>query len=57
MERAMSTLSRHLLTAEEFATLPFGDMRYELVRGEIVAMPLAFEDHGETSGRRRSPRM
>jgi len=47
----MSTLSRHLLTAEEFATLPFGDMRYELVRGEIVTMPPAFEDHGETSSR------
>jgi len=47
----MSTLSRHLLTAKEFAALPFGDMRYELVRGEIVTMPPAFEDHGETSSR------
>lgn len=37
----------HLFTAEEFAALPSEGLRLELVRGEISAMPPAFDDHGE----------
>lgn len=43
----MSAVSHHLLTAEEFAALPTDNLRLELVAGEIVAMPPAFDDHGE----------
>lgn len=45
----MSAVPRRLLTAEEFAALPSAGLRLELVRGEIVAMPPAFEDHGEVA--------
>ena len=41
--------TQHLLTAEEFAALPREGLRLELVRGEIRAMPPAFDDHGETA--------
>jgi hypothetical protein len=40
----------HLITAEDFAALPREGMRLELIRGEIVAMPPAFVDHGGTAG-------
>jgi Uma2 family endonuclease len=43
----MSALPKHLLTAEEFAALPHEGLRLELIRGEIVAMPPTFDDHGE----------
>jgi len=45
----MSAVPRRLLTAEEFAALPSEALRLELVRGEITAMPPAFEDHGEVA--------
>jgi Uma2 family endonuclease len=45
----MSAASHRLLTAEEFAALPREGLRLELVRGEIAAMPPAFEDHGEVT--------
>src|SRR5579863_2442699 len=50
-ERIMSDLQRHLFTADEFAALPRDGLRLELVRGEIVAMAPAFEDHGVTAAR------
>ncbi|HEU0028168.1 MAG TPA: Uma2 family endonuclease [Ktedonobacterales bacterium] len=43
----MSTLPKHLLTAEEFAALPLGDMRSELIEGVLHTMPPTFEDRGE----------
>lgn len=43
----MSTQPKHLLTAEEFAALPLGDLRSELIEGELVSMPPTFEDHSE----------
>lgn len=45
----MTTISQYLLNADEFAALPREGLRLELVRGEIHAMPPAFEDHGETA--------
>ncbi len=45
----MSAQPRHLLTADEFAALPREGLRLELIRGEIVAMPPAFDDHGEVA--------
>jgi Uma2 family endonuclease len=42
---------QRLLTAEEFAALPRDNMRLELVRGEILAMPPAFGGHGKTAMR------
>ena len=42
---------QHLLTAEEFAALPSEGLRLELVRGEISAMPPAFDDHGKSTMR------
>ena len=45
----MSAVKKHLLTADEFAALPRNGLRLELIRGEIVAMAPAFDDHGETA--------
>lgn len=45
----MSAQPKHLLTAEEFAALPREGLRLELIRGEIVAMPPTFDDHGEVA--------
>ncbi len=45
----MPAVPKHLLTAEEFAALPRDGLRLELIRGEIVAMPPAFDDHGEVA--------
>lgn len=47
----MSTLPKHLLTAEEFAALPLGELRSELIEGVLHTMPPAFEDHGEITVR------
>lgn len=47
----MATLPQHLLTAEEFAALPLGDLRSELIAGALHTMPPTFEDHGEITGR------
>ncbi len=41
----MSTAT-HLMTAEELIKLPGGSCRYELVKGELLTMPLAGEEHG-----------
>ncbi|HEX6121925.1 MAG TPA: Uma2 family endonuclease [Ktedonobacterales bacterium] len=40
-----------LITAEEFAALPRAGLRLELIRGEIIAMPPAFVDHGGVAGK------
>lgn len=45
----MSAVKKHLLTADEFAALPSDGLRLELIRGELVAMAPAFDDHGETA--------
>ncbi|MGH2517715.1 MAG: Uma2 family endonuclease [Ktedonobacterales bacterium] len=45
----MSAVPQRLLTAEEFAAIPSEGLRLELVRGEIVTMPPAFDEHGETA--------
>lgn len=45
----MSAVPQRLLTAEEFAALPSEGLRLELVRGEIVTMPPAFDEHGEAA--------
>lgn len=45
----MATQPNWLITAEEFAALPLDGWRAELIRGEIVTMPAAFTDHGETA--------
>ena len=47
----MSTLPKHLLTAEEFAALPLEGLRSELIEGEIHTMPPTFEDHGKITMR------
>jgi Uma2 family endonuclease len=39
------------MTAEEFAALPLDGLRAELIQGEMVTMPAAFTDHGETASR------
>jgi Uma2 family endonuclease len=41
----MSTAT-HLMTAEELIKLPGGSCCYELVKGELLTMPLAGEEHG-----------
>ncbi len=43
----MSSVPKHKLTAEEFASLPLEGLRSELIEGEIHTMPPTFEDHGE----------
>jgi Uma2 family endonuclease len=47
----MSTLPKHLLTAEEFAALPLGDMRSELIEGELHTMPPTTGGHGRITMR------
>lgn len=47
----MSTQPRQLLTAEEFAALPLGDMRSELIEGVLYTMLPTFEDHSEPTVR------
>lgn len=50
--RAMSAVPKqHLLTAEQFAALPREGLRLELIRGEMLAMPPAYEDHGAAASR------
>jgi Uma2 family endonuclease len=44
----MSTTT-HLMTAEELIKLPGGQHRYELVKGELLTMPLAGAQHGAIS--------
>ncbi len=40
------TTAAGLLSAEDFAALPHDSLRLELVRGEILARPPGFGDHG-----------
>jgi Uma2 family endonuclease len=47
----MSTLPTHLLTAEEFAALPLGDMRSELIEGVLYTMPPTTGGHGRITMR------
>ena len=42
----MSTLPKHLLTAEEFAALPLEGLRSELIEGELHTMPPTSGSHG-----------
>ena len=39
-----------LLTAEDLAAFDTGDLHVELVRGELIAMPPTFADHGNVVG-------
>lgn len=45
----MSAIPKHLLTAEEFATLPHEGLRLELIKGEPLPRPLADDLHGEAA--------
>lgn len=47
----MSIAPQRLLTAEEFAALPLGEMRSELIEGVLHTMPPTFEDHSEFTAR------
>ncbi len=40
------TTSRKLMTAEELLAMPDDGMRHELVRGELITMPPASDEHG-----------
>lgn len=44
----MSTTT-HLMTAEELIKLPSGRFRYELIKGELLTMSPAGEEHGAIS--------
>ena len=44
----MSTTT-HLITAEELIKLPSGRFRYELIKGELLTMSPADEEHGAVS--------
>ena len=46
---AIHAHQQHLYTAEEFAAMQRDGWRAELIEGEVVAMPAAFTDHGETA--------
>ncbi len=47
----MSTLPKHLLTAEEFAALPLEGLRSELIEGELRTMPPTSGSHGRITMR------
>lgn len=47
----MSTLPKHLLTAEEFAALPLEGLRSELIEGELHTMPPTSGSHGRITMR------
>ena len=42
----MSTTTTHLMTAEELFNLPDDGYRHELIKGELLTMPLPKEIHG-----------
>lgn len=42
--------TKTLMTADELLAMPDDDFQYELVRGELVKMPPAGEDHGSREG-------
>ena len=45
------TTNTHLMTADELMALPRGQHRYELVKGELLTMSPAGEEHGSITGR------
>lgn len=47
----MSTLPTHLLNAEEFAALPLGELRSELIAGVLHTMPPTAGGHGRIAMR------
>jgi Uma2 family endonuclease len=44
------TVQTRLITAEELEHMSFKDKHVELVRGEIIEMPLAVVEHGDVAG-------
>ena len=42
----MSTTTTHLMTAEEFANMPDDGVRHELIKGELLTMPVPKLLHG-----------
>ncbi len=42
----MSTTTTHLMTAEEFANMPDDGVRHELIKGELLTMPVPKFLHG-----------
>ncbi len=48
---AVPSQQPYLYTAEEFAAMQRDGWRAELIKGEVVAMPAAFTDHGRTAMR------
>ncbi len=42
----MSTTTTHLMTAEEFANMPDDGLRHELIKGELLTMPVPKLLHG-----------
>ena len=49
--KKMSTTSTALMTAEELMQLPDDDLRYELINGELITMPLPKVPHGRSATR------
>ena len=47
----LMTTNTHLMTAEDLIALPRGQHRYELVKGELLTMSPAGEEHGSITGR------
>lgn len=45
----MSTTTTHIMTAEELANLPDEPLRHELIKGELLTMPLPKYQHGRVS--------
>lgn len=43
------------MTAEDLAAMPADVFRYELVRGELILLPLAFHQHGAVGARFKCP--
>jgi len=42
----MSTTTTHLMTAEELSNMPDDGNRHELIKGELLTMPVPKETHG-----------
>jgi Uma2 family endonuclease len=42
----MSTITTHLITAEDLANMPDDDLRHELIKGELLTMPVPKLRHG-----------
>jgi Uma2 family endonuclease len=48
-EKTMSTTTTHLMTAEELGNLPDEPLRHELIKGELLTMPLPKHEHMRVS--------